>query len=97
MADLPPLNLLRCIACLHMSSDIYQTNAHAVPGSLIEIDCPWRIIIVAVAVIISGRVSCDAQRQFLEGRAPHWTIEIIGFVINAPTAIRINAHEAVRW
>jgi hypothetical protein len=55
------------------------------------------MILFSVAVIISGRVSCDAQRRFIEGRALHWTIETIGFVINAPTAIRINAHETVRW
>jgi transposase-like protein len=43
--------------------------SHTVPGSLIEIDCRPRIIIVAVAVLISSRVSCKAQRRFIESRA----------------------------
>jgi hypothetical protein len=77
---------------LEQDQSEHRGNANCQDGD--EIARLHRLIVV-VAVIMSCRVSCDAQGGFIEGRALHRTIQTIRFVIDTPTTIRINAHEAV--
>jgi hypothetical protein len=81
--------------CLHIIIFSYGFEFYGpVPRKLSEIN-PESLGDVAVALIISGRVSGDAQWRFIEDRALDWTMRLLGFVINSPITICINAHEAV--